>query len=118
MDSVIDLRAVLQQGHRQLRLEAMPDLLLPAKGPLGLRDYEKMFCADLNAGADIFDLRGIDRAQGALIVVRPDHHVAEVLPLDGYDALVGRLEDEGVEKFEKSWAELLEATQGQLDAAK
>jgi transaldolase len=28
------------------------------------------------------------------------------------------LEDEGVEKFEKSWAELIEATQGQLDAAK
>ena len=27
------------------------------------------------------------------------------------------LEDEGVEKFEKSWLELLEATQGQLDAA-
>jgi transaldolase len=28
------------------------------------------------------------------------------------------LEEEGVEKFEKSWSELLEATQGQLDAAK
>jgi transaldolase len=28
------------------------------------------------------------------------------------------LEDEGVEKFEKSWLELLEATQGQLDVAK
>jgi transaldolase len=28
------------------------------------------------------------------------------------------LENEGVDKFEKSWAELLEATQGQLDAAK
>ena len=28
------------------------------------------------------------------------------------------LEDEGVEKFEKSWLELLEATQGQLDASK
>ncbi|MGE2728139.1 transaldolase [Mycolicibacterium vaccae] len=28
------------------------------------------------------------------------------------------LENEGVEKFEKSWQELLEATQGQLDAAK
>ena len=28
------------------------------------------------------------------------------------------LEDEGVEKFEKSWLELIEATQGQLDAAK
>lgn len=28
------------------------------------------------------------------------------------------LEDEGVEKFEKSWQELLDATQGQLDSAK
>lgn len=28
------------------------------------------------------------------------------------------LEEEGVDKFEKSWAELLEATQGRLDAAK
>ena len=28
------------------------------------------------------------------------------------------LEDEGVEKFEKSWLELLDATEGQLDAAK
>jgi transaldolase len=28
------------------------------------------------------------------------------------------LENEGVEKFEKSWQELLEATAGQLDAAK
>ena len=28
------------------------------------------------------------------------------------------LEDEGVEKFEKSWHELLDATQEQLDAAK
>src|SRR5258705_6060955 len=28
------------------------------------------------------------------------------------------LEDEGVEKFEKAWLELLQATQGQLDAAK
>jgi transaldolase len=28
------------------------------------------------------------------------------------------LENEGVEKFEKSWQELLEATQGQLDEKK
>ena len=36
---------------------------------------------------DIFDLRGIDRQRGAMIVVRPDQHVANVLPLDAYDAL-------------------------------
>ena len=28
------------------------------------------------------------------------------------------LEDDGVDKFEKSWQELIDATQGQLDAAK
>ena len=85
IDSVIDLRAVFQQDKRELRLEAMPDLLLPAKGKLGLRDYEKMFCA--NPKTDIFDLREIDRDRGAVVVVRPDQHVAEVLPLDAYEAL-------------------------------
>jgi transaldolase len=34
------------------------------------------------------------------------------------DDVFKTLEEEGVEKFEKSWQELLEATQGQLDAAK
>ena len=31
IDSVLDVRAVFQQGHRDLRLDTMPDLLLPAK---------------------------------------------------------------------------------------
>jgi phenol 2-monooxygenase len=85
IDAVIDMRAIFQQGHRALRLEAMPGLLLPAKGRLGLRDYEKMFCPDPNA--DIFDMRAIDRDRGALVVVRPDQHVAHVLPLEAYDEL-------------------------------
>jgi phenol 2-monooxygenase len=36
---------------------------------------------------DIFDMRGIDRAQGCMVVVRPDQYVAHVLPLDAYAAL-------------------------------
>jgi phenol 2-monooxygenase len=79
---VIDVRAVLQQDHRQLALEAMPALLLPHKGRFGLRDYEKLFCADLKSGNDIFDLRGIDRDRGCLVIVRPDQYIAHVLPLD------------------------------------
>ena len=47
IDSVIDVRAVFQQAHRELAIEAMPPLLLPPKGRYGLRDYEKMFCPDL-----------------------------------------------------------------------
>jgi len=82
IDSVIDVRAVFQQGHRQLAIEAMPSFLLPRKGRYGLIDYEKMFCPDLKSGHDIFTMRGIDRKAGCLVVVRPDQYVAEVLPLD------------------------------------
>jgi phenol 2-monooxygenase len=32
-------------------------------------------------------MRGINRDQGCMIVVRPDQYVAHVLPLDAYDEL-------------------------------
>ena len=89
IDAVIDVRAVFQQGHRDLDLAAMPSLLLPRKGRYGLRDYEKMFCPDRRPGEDIFDMRGIDRNQGCIAVVRPDQYVAHILPLDAHDALAG-----------------------------
>ena len=73
-------------------------------------DYEKMFCPDLKSGADIFDMRGIDRDHGCMIVVdaahiedvdmrgidrdhgcmivvRPDQYVGEVLPLSAHAEL-------------------------------
>ena len=34
IDSVIDVRAIFQQGHRELAIEAMPAFLLPREGPL------------------------------------------------------------------------------------
>ncbi len=87
IDSVIDVRTVFQQPHRSLALESMPPFLLPTKGRYGLRDYEKMFCPAPTPGADIFDLRGIDRSRGCLVIVRPDQYVADVAPLDGWDRL-------------------------------
>jgi phenol 2-monooxygenase (NADPH) len=93
IDAVIDLRAIFQQGHRDLDLMAMPSVLLPSKGHYGLLDYEKMFCADHRLGQDIFDLRGIDRDQGCIVIVRPDQYVAHILPLDAYDALAGFFDD-------------------------
>ena len=86
-DAVIDVRAVFQQGHRELAVESMPSFLMPGKGRYGLRDYEKMFCADLKTGHDIFTMRGIDRERGCMVVVRPDQFVAHVLPLDAYAQL-------------------------------
>ncbi|MBL8308662.1 MAG: FAD-dependent monooxygenase, partial [Rubrivivax sp.] len=87
VDAVIDVRAVFQQGFRELDLGALPTLLRPKVGRLGLTDYEKVFCADLKRGEDIFAMRGIDRQAGCMVVVRPDQHVGHVLPLQGREAL-------------------------------
>ena len=86
-DAVIDTRAVFQQDFRALDHAAMPGLLRPPVGRFGLCDYEKVFCADLKRGEDIFAMRGIDRQRGCMVVVRPDQHVGHVLPLEAREAL-------------------------------
>jgi phenol 2-monooxygenase len=87
IDSVIDVRAIFQQGHRALAVDGMPSVLTPRKGRFGLVDYEKMFCPDLKARTDVFEMRGIDRKHGCMVVVRPDQYVAHVLPLHAFEEL-------------------------------
>ena len=87
IDAVIDFRAVFQQTFDQLAYEHMPSLLKPKTGKLGLQDHEKVFCVDHKGLGDIFDMRGIHREKGCMIVVRPDQYVAHVIPLDSLDEL-------------------------------
>ncbi len=86
IDAFVDPRAVLQKSHHAVDITEMPPLFFPKKGRLGLRDYEKVFCPDPGSD-DIFDLRGIDRDKGCFVLVRPDQYVANVLPLNDFDAL-------------------------------
>ena len=85
-DSVIDVRAIFQQGHRRLNVDEMPSVLLPRKGKFALIDYEKVFCP-VTDGDDIFDLRQVSRENGCVVVVRPDQYVSHVLALDQHGAL-------------------------------
>jgi hypothetical protein len=87
VDAVIDVRVVIAADHRDVHLSSAPTLARPRKGALGLVDYEKVFCAGADADRDIYAMRGIDRASGCLVVVRPDQYVACVLPLDAVDQL-------------------------------
>ena len=87
VDAVIDTRAVFQQGFGELDHADMPALLRPHVGRFGLCDYEKVFCADLKRGEDIFEMRGIDRAAGCVVIVRPDQYVGHILPLQARDEL-------------------------------
>jgi phenol 2-monooxygenase len=57
-----------------------------------LRDYEKAFCASAEAG-DIFAMRGINRQSGSMVLVRPDQYVADVLSLDGAEAVKNRFKN-------------------------
>ena len=83
IDSVFDVYAVFQQ--QDLSIEDMPDFLWPAKGKYGLRDYEKVFHAE--EGNDIFEQRNIDRSNGCMVIVRPDQHIANILPLNAHEEL-------------------------------
>jgi len=87
IDALIDLRAIFQQTFDALAYEDMPSLLTPQTGKLGLQDHEKVFCVDHKGQGDIFDMRGVDRETGCMIVVRPDQYIANVLPLESYQEL-------------------------------
>jgi 2-polyprenyl-6-methoxyphenol hydroxylase-like FAD-dependent oxidoreductase len=87
VDAVFDVRAVFQHGHHELAITDLPALLFPPKGRHLLRDYEKAFCAQDGDARNIYALRGIDREQGCLVVVRPDQYIAHLLPLGDTRAL-------------------------------
>ena len=92
VDTVLDVRGIVQGSARTVEFNRLPAILRPTTGILGLVDYEKAFAA--GAGdADVYDLRGIDRAVGAMVLVRPDQYVAQVLPLGAVGELGKFLSD-------------------------
>lgn len=88
IDAFLDVRGIVQRPHREVELGTLPELLRPRTGSLGLTDYEKAFSARTRGG-DLYETRGVDRERGALVLVRPDQYVSQVLPL----AEVTRLTD-------------------------
>lgn len=78
------IKVIYQQDHVNVDIGSVPRAFLPRVGPYDLIDYENVFAA--LPGNDIFDHRGVDR-RGAIVVVRPDQYVANVLPLSATDEL-------------------------------
>ena len=68
-----------QQPYDQVDINAVPRAFKPKVGPFELNYWERVYGAI--PGNDIFEQRTISR-DGAVVVVRPDHYVAAVLPLD------------------------------------
>ncbi|MER7180021.1 transaldolase [Streptomyces hyaluromycini] len=70
--------------------------------------------ATLNATADHGDIHG-DTVTGGYAQARADLEAVERLGIS-YDEVVGKLEDEGVAKFEVAWQDLLDAVTKSLDS--
>lgn len=85
LDHLFDVKVIYQQDHAEVDINRVPGIFFPRVGPFELIDYEKAHAATRDD--DIFDSRGIDRAAGAVVVVRPDQYVSNVLPLTATDEL-------------------------------
>ena len=76
--ALLDIRAIYQQEHDVIDFNDVPEAFKPIVGPFELVNLENVYAA--LPEDDIFDVRGISR-DGAVVVVRPDHYVAHILPL-------------------------------------
>ncbi|MCQ1946103.1 FAD-binding monooxygenase [Arthrobacter sp. zg-Y1116] len=85
-DAWFDVKVIYQQDHTGIDLGAVPAVFKPQVGPFQLDDLAKVYGTDPTA--DIFEARGISR-NGAVVVVRPDQYVANVLPLTATAELAG-----------------------------
>jgi phenol 2-monooxygenase len=81
-----DVKVVYPQHYLEVDLMAVPALFTPQIGPFELTDLENVFAT--LPDDDIFDARGISR-DGVIVVVRPDHYVAQVLPVGAVGELAG-----------------------------
>ncbi|WP_417567043.1 FAD-binding monooxygenase [Marinobacter sp.] len=85
LDSLFDVKVIYQQPHGEVEFgPKIPAIFAPKVGPFQVTDYEKVYSIDPEV--HIFETRGIDR-DGAVIVVRPDHYVSQVLSLSDVDEL-------------------------------
>lgn len=85
LDSLFDVKVIYQQPHGEIEFGPdMPALFAPKVGPFQLTDYEKVYA--IKPEADIFEERGISR-EGAVVVVRPDHYISQVLSLENVNEL-------------------------------
>lgn len=84
-----DVKIIYQLPFAEINMNAVPDVFKPVNGPFKLKNHENVFTVGPGpggAGGDIFAERGVNR-DGAIVVVRPDQYVANVMPLAALDEL-------------------------------
>lgn len=96
LNSRFEVNVVYQQRYTEFDFSDIHKAFRPDHGPFQLQDYYRVHSVgtitdvnDMEAAkheADIYDIREISR-EGAIVIVRPDQYVANILPLDAREEL-------------------------------
>ncbi|KAL2255684.1 hypothetical protein VTK26DRAFT_2897 [Humicola hyalothermophila] len=89
-DSVIDRVLVIASERHQVEQEQIPQFFTPVTGKWNMKCLTKVYADDesYHSGhGHAYEALGVDREQGALVVVRPDHYVAKVAALEDVDSI-------------------------------
>ncbi|KAM0747392.1 hypothetical protein T439DRAFT_329121 [Meredithblackwellia eburnea MCA 4105] len=90
IDSVVEVITVMSNPRISVEPNDFPDVLWPAKGQYGVRDYCKLYADDdtyFAGHGHIYEKLKIDPVEGCLVVVRPDQYVAQVTRVDEFEKL-------------------------------
>nr|WP_317259802.1 hypothetical protein [Kocuria atrinae] len=87
--TLFDVDVTYQQQYTDMDVTQVPRVFRPQIGPLELNYWERVYAT--LPDEDIYEERQISR-DGAVVVVRPDHYVAAVLPLDATGELASFFE--------------------------
>lgn len=92
VDSFIEILTVIASERRAFEITEYPDIARPTYAPYGYRKYHTIFADEVShheGGGEAYRGYGIDPdGPGAVVLIRPDQHVADVLP---FDTCVSRL---------------------------
>ncbi|KAK4237731.1 3-hydroxybenzoate 4-monooxygenase [Achaetomium macrosporum] len=83
-DSVIDRVLVIATDRKLVEQHEIPEFFTPVTGKWGMKCLTKVYADEesYNSGhGHAYEKYGVDPQRGALVVVRPDHYVAEVARL-------------------------------------
>jgi phenol 2-monooxygenase (NADPH) len=89
IDSVIEILTIHSGSRTAIELLDLPDLLHPFDEQTGW-DYEKVFVDDVSyheGHGEAYNKYGVDKEKGAVVVLRPDQHVAWAGELEDVEAI-------------------------------
>ncbi|KAF3393385.1 3-hydroxybenzoate 4-monooxygenase [Talaromyces pinophilus] len=89
-DAIIEPILVLHGEATQIEQEQIPEYFTPVNGKWRMKDLSKTFvdCESYNSGhGHTYDTYQIDKTEGAVVVVRPDHYISLVTSLTDYNTI-------------------------------